>query len=307
MNASAHIDLPGLTGNNPLAFLAALGLLRTVTRLWPDEAIRLAWCITSGAWSPWIEFDRKLSRDELVESLRAGLAKMSGHPVFGFADDLTLTIDEFRCICEEAVAAASSENRIYADFLAAYGSDGLSGDEKTDRIQDTALRTMSGAGHQHFLGFMRELVDVTEPSHLYAALFEPWAYRDGKPCMRWDPQDDRRYALRWREPSGDPVRTVRGANRLAIEALPLIPTAPVLRSLHTTGFVQRRREGVFFTWPIWEAPASLVTITSLLALAELQNEPLKRELLRARGIAEIYRSQRITQGKYRNFTPAMPA
>src|SRR5680860_144512 len=140
MNASAHIELPGLSGNNPLAFLAALGLLRTATRLWPDEAIRMAWCVNSGAWSPWIKFDRKRTRDELVESLHAGLAKMSGHPAFGFADDLTLTVDEFRRTCEEAFAAANSGNRIYADFLAAYSSDGLPGDEKTDRIQDTALR-----------------------------------------------------------------------------------------------------------------------------------------------------------------------
>lgn len=120
------------------------------------------------------------------------------------------------------------------------------------------------------------------------------------------PQDDRRYALRWHEPSGDPIRTVRGANRLAIEALPVFPTAPVGQELNTTGFTQRRGKGVFLTWPIWKPMIELDIVRSLLAHSELQSERPNRKKLSKMGIAEIYRSQRITQGKFRNFTQSYP-
>jgi hypothetical protein len=44
-----------------------------------------------------------------------------------------------------------------------------------------------------------------------------------------------------------------------------------------------------------------------LSLAELQKHEPPRDKLAALGIAEIYRSQRVTAGKFRNFTPARPA
>ena len=100
---------------------------------------------------------------------------------------------------------------------------------------------------------------------------------------------------------------MRGANRLAVEALPLFPAAPGEGGLQTTGFTQRRGKGVLFTWPIWEVPLHLDTVRSLLSLAELQEPRPDRESLAARGVVEIYRSQRTTRDKYRNFTPALPA
>lgn len=45
-------------------------------------------------------------------------------------------------------------------------------------------------------------------------------------------------------------------------------------------------------------------LRSLLSLAELQSESPPQAQLAERGVVELYRSQRITQGKYRNFAPA---
>ena len=64
---------------------------------------------------------------------------------------------------------------------------------------------------------------------------------------------------------------------------------------------------MLFTWPIWAGPLNIDTLRSLLGMAELQEPRPDRKILRARGVVEIYRSQRITEGKYRNFTPALPA
>ena len=299
--------LNGLDGSNLLGFLAAVGVLRVATKADSQANYRARWEIRAGHWSPVLLGDTTLTAGGLIELLMATLTETKGDQAFGFADDLTINCEEFRKVAQSACNAADLTDRHYADFIAAFGCDSLPISAKDSRIQDTALRTMSGAGHQHFVGSMRKLVAETNPDHLRGTLFEPWQYSDPKPSLRWDPLDDRRYALRWKEPSGDPVRTMRGANRLAVEALPLFPTAPGERDLHTTGFSQRRGEGVLFTWPIWEVPLTIDTVRSLLSLAELQKPQPDRKRLLARGVVEIYRSQRITRDKYRNFTPAVPA
>jgi len=49
---SDGILLRGLDGSNPLAFLAALGTLRTLTLALPDERVRMSWEQHDGAWRP---------------------------------------------------------------------------------------------------------------------------------------------------------------------------------------------------------------------------------------------------------------
>ncbi len=94
-----------------------------------------------------------------------------------------------------------------------------------------------------------------------------------------------------------------GATRLAIEGLPLFPTAPSGTRLQTTGFTGTGRRNTFFTWPLWEGEIGTDTCRSLLALGALQGDVLDAGMLRERGVLAVYRSQRITEGKYRNFTP----
>jgi hypothetical protein len=87
--------------------------------------------------------------------------------------------------------------------------------------------------------------------------------------------------------------------------------------LRTTGFSGSGRQGTFWTWPIWEAGLGLDTCRSVLALDELQpsHDMVTREgsleamrnkfqTLRERGIVAVFRSQRVTEGKFRSFTPA---
>lgn len=305
----AEFFFEGLNGGNPLAYLAALGTLRTTDLTWPGRKARLWWTNALGAWRPCLSLDAEIDRGTWLEVLEQTLRARACHGAFALAKDLTMPCDDYRKAVQEAVAQAAAGNRCQADFLAAFGSEAVEAEvkgKKTGKIADTALRTMSGAGHQHFLGFMRELVRTTELKHLCSALFAAWSYTDDGRSMRWDPYDDRRYALRWNDPSGDSIKTVRGANRLAVEALPLLPTAPVNGRLETTGFSQQKGRDVIWTWPIWTVPVSQDVVRSLLGLAELQKDIPDRRVLSAMGIAEVYRCQRITQGKFRNFTPAQP-
>ena len=296
--------LTGLDGSNPLGFLAAIGTLRTVAQADPSVDHRMEWRSHHGTWMPALSGNGTPTAEALIELLAHALRR---HPTpeFDFAQDLNISSEAFGAVAGDAQRQVALQDRRYADFIASYGCElFVTRDKKS--IQDTALRTMSGAGHQHFLGTMNELVVETDEAHLHRSLFEAWAYTDDKLGLRWDPEEDRRYALRWDNPSGDTIRTMRGANRLAVEALPLLPTAPGDRQLYTTGF-SRQDKAVLLTWPIWENALSLDVVRSLLALSEIQKPEPSRPILSALGVVEVYRSQRMTVGKYRNFARARPA
>lgn len=312
---SHEIELSALDGGNPLALLAALGTLATASEAPGLSDVRLGWR-WRGAWRPYLVTHDAVERGHLVEALASVLGNDRAARPFeiqtvsgDIAEDLTILPTDYRRYARRASEACIDEPRL-ADFAAAFGSESAVG--MTGQIVDTAFRTMSGAGHQHFLGSMRELVAKTKGHHLSAALFEEWTYQDDRPTMRWDPEDERRYALRWREPSGDKIQTVRGANRLAVEGLRCFPVSPVGRRALTTGFTGRGASDTFFTWPIWDSPLRLDVVRSMLALSELGTvgqvaKGLERSALRRLGIVEVFRSQRLTTGKYRSFSPAQPA
>lgn len=153
---------------------------------------------------------------------------------------------------------------------------------------------------------MRQLAENMTRDRIQRCLFSPWMRQDRRLSLRWDPEDDRRYALQWRDPSGEETRTEWGANRLAFEALPLFPVAPVGRSVVTTGFSGSGTRNTLWRWPIWEPPADLDAVRSLLALRQLHESASDRNELAAMGVQEVFQSRRLTIGKYRNFTPPRP-
>lgn len=168
------------------------------------------------------------------------------------------------------------------------------------------------AGQQAFLDIVRHVQARTTVEHVRKALFAVWAYDDPaeKRSLRWDPQDDARYATRWGNPSGDPARkrggSVLGANRLAFEALALFPCTPAGARLGTTGF-QVLDKLSSFTWPLWRFQAPVDVCRSLVALPALQEERPSREVLRAYGVAEFFRAEKVANSDYSNFSPSRSA
>ena len=286
-------ELTGLDGSNLLAYLAALGTLRVLTVSNPEVDVRLEW-VDLGAWTPVLHHPAAGSAEEilkLLEPLVCGEGTID--PAWNIGDDLTLRCEKFGEVLSDSLKNGGPRKRATPDFLAAFGTEVYGTGPKKDQMSDTAFRTMSGAGHQHFLGFMKELASATKADHLRRTLFAVWDYDDGRPSLRWDPVDYRPHALRAVDPSGDPIRTMRGANRLAIEALPLFPTAPVGRRLRTAGF-RDGENGTEIRWPIWTDPLELGSVASLVASSELERP----------GVAQVFRAVRFTEGKYRNFSPS---
>jgi CRISPR-associated endonuclease/helicase Cas3 len=308
--AEHSLPLPGLNGANPLAFLAALGVLRTVTVATPNTSVRMRW-ETDGTWHPVLVTDHVLSPEQLLSGLQAALANRQGEAHFvKLGKNINVPRVAFRQCLLDAVGSSAQHQRTSADYFAAFGSDALVSVNDGVTIQDTALRTMAGAGHQHFLETMRNLIEQCHLEHLQKAIFCTWDYSDPTQTLslRFDPLDDNRYALRWRNPSGDPDRrlsgSMLGANRLAIEAIPLLPTAAGAKRLRTTAFSGFRSDDTFFHWPLWEVPLALPVIQSLLTTRELVSPSAIGATLLPRGVTAAMKSQRITVGKVRNFAPA---
>jgi len=302
--------LVGLDGGNPLGFLAAVGTLRSATLALGDLHIRpcMQWRKTFGGWRPEIQFvgEECLTVEAVLPIISKWLKDAPGKIAFESFESVRPSQEKFRAVAIRANENISDFNdRAELDFLAAFGSEAV---EENGCIANCAIR--ANRSHE-FLRFAHNLISETEEKHFRKTLLEVWLYDDPieTHSMRWDPREDIRYALRWRKPEGDPARkfqgTMWGANRLAIEALPLMPSVPVKGRLETTGVSVFRGEGICWTWPIWENFLGLETVHSLLSLQELQKRQPDREKLLAMGIAEVYRSQRISQGKYRNFTTAI--
>ena len=66
---SDSILLKGLDGSNPLAFLAALGTLRTLTVALPDETVRMSWEQADGAWRPRVWYSLANDGEAIIEKL----------------------------------------------------------------------------------------------------------------------------------------------------------------------------------------------------------------------------------------------
>lgn len=312
MNRSNQtLIMRGLDGSNPLAFLASLGVLRVLTHAHPDLGAKLAWCVSEGAWRPRLHLAHRLQEDQFAQRVFDACKTMHCEAALALAKDLNVEPPTYRSFAASAAASAQRGKLVQAEFAATFACEVTVGENGS--VQDTAFRTMSGAGHQHFLKTMRDLADKTGVPHIRRTLFERWDYGDPARNMtlRWDPADDIRYALRWSDPSGDPERERRGAmwgaNRLAIEGLPLFPVMPTAQQLETTGFRTGGSRGTFLTWPIWEGPVGLDEVRSLLAMQELQAETPDRKRLLARGVVEVFRAQRLTVGKFRNLTRGTPA
>jgi hypothetical protein len=230
--------------------------------------------------------------------------------------DLSFSVMDARKLLDETARTATPANRLNSDLVSALICDGASKDEEA--VRATPYCAMFGQGHQHFLERLETIPKGTPPKKLSKklsatdlnsvekleqALFRPWLRIDATQSFRWDPLEDRRYALRFEDPSSDEALTVHGANRLASLALPLLTAVPIRErgkiQLNAAGARFVPGTGMCIFWPIWSRSATLKSVTSMLgtpteALTDCEGL----------GVIRVYRAERISVGKYFNFTRA---
>lgn len=310
------IVLKGIDGSNPLGFLAALGTLCALHAA-SHETVRLHW--TRGfLWQPVLSGLPELAQEDLAGIVADALrAEQRDEIAIGIAEEDTQKVidcdtDHMRNIVLSLLNYASSTHRSSLDFVAAFTSDACidkdrKGKPQTNknnkpRLETTPFQFIKGSGNQYFLGTVVQLMRNIEEAKIKKVLFEPWLYADEKNSMRWDPVEDRRYALMDRDPtaSNNKPRTVWMANLLAYRALALFTSAPQRHGLATTGWSKHDGDDVF-TWPLWGQPAGPDVVRSLLLLSELHKQRPEHAELRPRGIQAVFRSRRIKVGEGANF------
>lgn len=312
MSAAREHRLEGLEPDNLLAFLTLLGLLR---------ALETAGLRPRAHWTglpvrPVLSMPEAMTQGEVAERAAEGCLALAKEHDFDGEKNLTFDAARARSLLE---AALVPEARRRAALYGALFSDGALKDD--GRVVAAPLCAMFGQGHQHFLARLADVPqgtlprslanrrpppDLNTPEKLLAALFAPWGRADETDGFRWDPAEDRRYALRFKNPSGDAGRTVHGANRLAAVGLAAMPGAAVMRRrgirFLTLGADIATDGSLEVTWPIWDRPASLDGVQALLAHPALVGEPGPE--LRPLGVVERRRTRRIANGKFMNFTRA---
>lgn len=314
-----EIELAGLDGRNLLAFLASLGTHVALTHKLVH--VRMRW--NAHNYRPTIlvpdpepsrphseEANAALNAKQqwLVGKLETALkdlaATNSGHRFPSDWNNITVSRTDFRNRvlqpCGENVREDKTQ-RPWADFAAGLGSDGVSSGKE---LEYTALCVITGDSRQDFLRCMRDLSNDVTREHLKSTLFEHWKYQDRGKSFRWDPLEDRRYALRASDPSKGPdkeIPSMWGANRLAFEALACFPCFPRGRRVRTTAFGDDDDQRTIH-WPLWTPSLNIETVRSLLAHpAILVND---RRVLRALGVFAVASARRVSVGRKRSFGPA---
>ena len=312
--------LVGLEPDNLLAFLALLGMLRTLEQVRAEWHPRVAWAVDRPPARPTLAVAAQATDDEVISAVSEGLANLADRHSFNGLKKLELSREE----AAHRLRTALTGDRYTSDLWSALVSDAaIRYKNKAEEAEPTPLCLMSGQGWQFFMsrlasvpqqsvpparGSGRSKATISETDCLREALFKPWTRPDATFAFRWDPHEDVRYALRAADPTDSKTKetTQHGANRLAAIGLSAVTVVPRLRGktaqLAVVGGGREPGGGFAFTWPIWRHPISLAAIRSLLGHTGLD----RRDTWDALGIVELRRARRISVGKFMNFTRAEP-
>ena len=325
MTAFAIHRLDGLEPDNLLAFIALLGLLRTLEEARPCWRTRVWWTVDEPPLRPALRVPEGEDSGAVVHAAAEGLDSLAQRHEFDGLKDLALSPRDAARTLRKA-AEIETGDRYVADLWAALVSDAAVARDRK-KAEPTPLCLMFGQGHQHFLerlasvpqrktppvrGKGQSKVVVSEGDCLREALFATWerpdrtSRRDGVRSFRWDPNEDVRYALRSRDPTDEHTKepTQHGANRLAAIGLSVLTVAPKLRfgqaRLVVVGGRRESDGGFIFRWPIWRTPIGLAAIRALLGHPGIE----RRETRASLDVVEVRQARRISTGKFMNVTRA---
>lgn len=294
--------LPGLDGTNPLGFLAALGVLRVFTL--QKHGVKLSWQLLGGTWRPEL-FGVRLSLPDLGVELYAAIRNFD-HSTWSIDKKLPFEARVLRQHAEDAVGTASRTCRQKADNLASFGADCFVDKDGAFEKTDLCMVRAGDSAGQGMTTYGKRIIETIRPEQLQQAIETTWLYSDDQCALRWDPEEDKPYAVQWRNPSKVGALSEKGANCLALFGMACFPVIPVKGQVETTGFGLKEPKQASLTWPVWKHPINLDLVRSLLSLSELQQEKPDRVELASLGVEAAYRCNRVmTSTYYANFTPSL--
>jgi hypothetical protein len=294
-----ELVLPGLSGTNPLGYLAALGVLDAasaadpgVTLRWTDDLIPQA--VVGGAGDlgallEVLEDDRQRWENSVVLRFPGGSPLADAKP-----EQPTL---------RQWYETVRDEGDLYSDgnLLSALVAEGAFDNNK--KAKPTHLHFT--AGQQRFLEMVRELASSVDRDRFDEAIQGPWRYDSKRPSLSWDARGERIYAVRATNPSSEKRLGVPGADWLAFRGLVFYPVKRTDRGALRTTACDPEWKRSAFRWPLWSAPCTRAVAASLVADSTLigkRASPSPGDLA-ARGIISVLQApiRRTDQGGYGSF------
>lgn len=293
--------LPGLDGTNPLGFLAALGVLRVLSL--QKDGVKLSWQLSGGTWRP-VYFGIEVVLDGLGAKLYAAIRDFD-QSAWSIDKKLPFETRVLRHKAHDAVRTGSRTCRQIADNLAAFGVESFADNDGAFEKTDLCMVRAGDSVGQGMTAYGKRILETIRPEQLQQSIETNWLYSDEQCALRWDPGEDKPYAVQWRNPSKVGALSEKGANCLALFGLTCFPVIPVKHQVETTGFGHKKPKQSSLTWPVWNHPVNLDVVRSLLSLSDLQLVQPVRVKLASLGVAAAYRCNRImTSTYYANFTPS---
>jgi hypothetical protein len=293
--------LCGLDGTNPLGFLAALGAVRLLSI--GNHCATISWQQSNGTWRP-VLFGIEVPLGQLGKELHAAIGKLN-KSIWSLDKKLPFAAERLRREALNSVRAASNVERGRADEIASLGVECFSDGDGDFDVTSLCMVRSGDASGQGLLAYGKRILESTTEEQLQQTVASDWVHEDDQCALRWDPGEDRGYALQWRNPSKVGALSIKGGNCLALLGMRLFSTIPSKRKGETVAFGLKLPKQSSFTWPIWKHPVSLDLVTSLLCMSDLQREQPPRSTFESRGIVAVYRCDRVmTSVYYANFTPA---
>ena len=293
--------LTGLQGNNPLGFLAALG----VQVLFEHEHVqpRLWWTNDVIPHALVDKFDINQITKQAKNIFKVWRDSTALNPGFGNKADNTakFTKDELRLYLDNN--RSDEPGARFAGALVAEGSYDLT-TGNTAKPSDLYF----ASARNEFLADARRVLEKVEERDVKAGLLGPWMYDSGLPSFRWDVGDDPQYALAAEKPGGNQnkKKTNPGPEALALLGLSMFPVYGKPERTLTQGCSGHWGRGGAFTWPLWTRPAGQPAVKSLLAHVSYADQPDgRRRWYQAWGVSRVMRSsiKRSDPGGYGNVGP----
>ncbi len=275
--------LEGMEPDNLLAFLALLGLLRSLDMVHPDWGSRAYWGLDVAPLRPYLTTSQSITRDELSTAVCEGLRifREALHPFSwprskkGDARKTSLASSRSRLLslssrCLSAAHRcqfASRERQIWQLRCDLIASSAATHPYKPEEIEQTPLKLPSG--QMSFLGAQYDLVNICKSEDISKCFFQRWTYDHEGNSLRFSPEEAQRYAYRASDPSPEGSRTELGASALSSLGLLSFPMSESHRHWKMPGYSGRRNEGRI-SWPIWTDEfgrgSSLCAIEAMLRL-----------------------------------------
>ncbi len=302
-STTTYTALNGLPGNNPLGFMAALGVQMALEACGHQHSLH--W---SSAVIPTPIISPAVDKATVLQSFQDVSREWLRGPVFdrGVDDKLKLKPPAIRAFLERGRRAGPAG--VLAGCLVAEGSLDNKGNAKPTDFYFTA-------GNQRFLGIARDLLSDTSDERIWRDISSTWEYDSQQAPLMWDSTDDRLHAYSASDPSKkskNPKMSNPGGEALAIVGLANFPCFASPERTVTRGTSGKWKLGRF-VWPVWRTPASSRVVRTLIAQCSVPTSSGATRRMTRRidtfdswGIQHVYQSQirRSSQGGYGTFGPS---